>query len=106
MPRSETLPITLITVTLLVVFLVVGSHVLAGEKKRVDHQRVFTVYTQKCLGSHDSVADPEKPGRTRDGWHLVVNIMNGYGLGLTDQETELITDLLYDLRWGIEGEPG
>ena len=51
-------------------------------------------------------ADPEKPGRTRDDWHLVVNIMHGYGLGLTDEEANLITDLLYDLRRGIEREPG
>ena len=28
--------------------------------------------------------------------------MHGYGLGLTQQETELIIELLYDLRKGVE----
>jgi hypothetical protein len=52
------------------------------------------------------VADPEKPGRTRDEWHLSVNVMHGYGLDLSIQESEMIIDLLYDLRRGIEKEAG
>jgi hypothetical protein len=69
-------------------------------------QKAFEVYKQKCLGCHDSVADPEKPGRTRDDWHLVVNVMHGYGLELTNEESEMIIDLLYDLRKGLEKEAG
>jgi hypothetical protein len=80
--------------------------VAAGEKKMIEHQKAFGVYQQKCLSCHDSVADPEKPGRTRDDWFLVVNIMHDYGLNLTDQEAAAIVDLLYDLRQGIEKEAG
>lgn len=75
-------------------------------KKKVLHTEAFKVYQQRCLGCHDSVADPEKPGRTRDDWHLVVNVMHGYGLDLSQAESEIIIDLLYDLRQGIEKEAG
>jgi mono/diheme cytochrome c family protein len=74
--------------------------------KKVAHSEAFKVYQQKCLGCHDSVADPEKPGRTRDDWHLVVNVMHDYGLDMTSQEAEAITDLLYELRKGVEKEAG
>jgi hypothetical protein len=70
------------------------------------HQKAHEVFVQKCLGCHVSVADPERPGRTRDDWHLVVNVMHGYGLQMTDQESEMIVDLLYSLRKGMEREPG
>jgi hypothetical protein len=89
-------------------FVLVGSNVLdvgAGAQK-VDHMKAWKVYTAKCLNCHDSVADPEKPGRTRDDWRLVVTIMHGYGIGLSDAEADLVTNLLYDLRRGIEREPG
>jgi len=83
--------------------------IIAGDKakeKSMADQKVFEVYKQKCLGCHDSVADPEKPGRTRDDWHLVVNVMHGYGLPLTNEESEMLIDLLYELRRGLEKEAG
>ena len=92
------------------VLLVVQSpSVVAGEKaksKSMDTMKAFKVYQEKCLGCHDSVADPEQPGRTRDDWHLVVNVMHGYGLDISMEESELIIDLLYDLRKGLEREAG
>lgn len=78
----------------------------AAGRKKVAHKQAFAIYQKKCLGCHDSVADPEKPGRTRDDWFLVVNVMHGYGFDLSNQEAEAITDLLYDLRKGLEREPG
>lgn len=75
-------------------------------KKHTEHYKAYQIYQKRCLGCHDSVADPEKPGRTRDEWHIVVNVMHGYGLKLTTTETEAITDLLYDLRSGIEKDAG
>ena len=75
-------------------------------QKSMDHQKAFELYAKKCLGCHDSVADPEKPGRTRDDWHLVVNVMHGYGMEMTADEGEIIIDLLYDLRKGMEREAG
>ena len=77
-----------------------------AQKKVLDQKKAFAVYQQKCLSCHDSVADPEKEGRTRDDWHLVVNVMHGYGMDLTDAEAEAITELLYELRAGIEKEAG
>lgn len=76
------------------------------DKKRSGHINSFQIYQKRCLGCHDSVADPEKPGRTRDEWHIVVNLMHGYGLKLTSEEGEAITDLLFDLRRGIEKDAG
>lgn len=78
----------------------------ASEKKKIDHMKAFQIYKQKCLLCHDSVADPEKPGHTRDEWLLVIKTMHGYGLGLSPEETELVTDLLYSLRGGTEKDPG
>ncbi|MBW2336760.1 MAG: cytochrome c [Deltaproteobacteria bacterium] len=85
--------------------------VIAAQKsksaaKREGQIKAFQVYQQKCLGCHDSVADPEKPGRTRDDWHLIINIMHDYGLDLTEEQGEQIIDLLYDLRRGLEREAG
>ena len=74
--------------------------------KNVAHQKAFALYAKKCLGCHDSVADPEKQGRTRDDWHLVVNVMHQYGLDMTTDEGDMIVDLLYDLRKGMEREAG
>ena len=85
-----------------------GRAVSAADKsaKKAMYTEAFKVYQQKCLGCHDSVADPEKPGRTRDEWHLTVNVMHGYGLDLSAEQSEMIIDLLYDLRSGIEKEAG
>jgi hypothetical protein len=77
-----------------------------AQKKVMEHKKAFEIYQKRCLGCHDSVADPEKPGRTRDDWHLVVNVMHGYGMDLSDQEAEAITDLLFDLRSGLEKDAG
>ena len=92
-------------------FLLIGSMcVLVNQSmakgKNVAHQKAFALYAIKCLGCHDSVADPEKQGRTRDDWHLVVNVMHKYGLDMTTDEGDMIVDLLYDLRKGMEREAG
>ena len=83
-----------------------GTTTLAKAGKNADFEKAFKVYSQKCNGCHVSVAEPEKPGRTRDDWHIVVNVMHDYGLALTNDESELIIDLLYKLRQGIEREAG
>ena len=91
-------------------FLVFGSHSVAMQEaksgKKMMHEKAYTLYQSKCLGCHVSVADPEKAGRTRDDWHLVVQVMHGYGLDLTAEESDMIIDLLYDLRKGMEREAG
>ena len=82
------------------------SITLAKAGNKTDLKKAFKVYTQKCSGCHVSVADPEKPGRTRDDWHIVVNVMHDYGLELTHDESDMIIDLLYKLRQGMEKEAG
>lgn len=88
------------------VFAVADEKRSSDDKKKIDHKKAFAIFKQKCLQCHDSVADPEKPGRTKDEWLLVLKTMHGYGLGLTPQETELVGGLLYDLRRGVEKDPG
>jgi len=83
-----------------------NSSAKSDKAARASQMAAYKVYQQKCLGCHDSVADPEKPGRTRDEWHLVVNIMHGFGMEITDDEGDMIVDLLYVLRKGIEKDPG
>ncbi len=91
----------------LTLMLLQGNSLAKDDKaEQASQMAAYQVYQQKCLGCHDSVADPEKPGRTRDEWHLVVNIMHGFGMEITDSEGHMIVDLLYALRKGIEKDPG
>ena len=83
----------------------VATQGTAAEKKPNCHE-AYVLYQQKCLGCHLSVADPEKPGRTHDGWYLVVKVMHKRGLELTDAEAQAIVEYLYHLRKGLETEPG
>lgn len=85
---------------------ILQESVAQADQKKLNHEQAYIVYTKNCLDCHDSIADPEKPGKTRDEWHIVVNVMHQYGLGLTTEESEQIVDLLYDLRKGIEKEAG
>ncbi len=87
-----------------------GPHVdqaIAAEKAgEFDMKEAYDLYENKCLSCHDSVADPEKPGRTRDGWFVVVNLMHKQGLKLTTDESAVIVELLYSIRRGLEKDPG
>jgi hypothetical protein len=101
--------IFLVAVTILVMggFILQGTGGIAqADQKKLNHEQAYRLYTKNCLDCHDSVADPEKQGKTRDEWHIVVNVMHQYGLGLTQEESEQIVDLLYDLRKGMEKEAG
>jgi hypothetical protein len=65
------LPLLVCTVFLLAgIVLAVAGEKTTTPKKKTDHKKAFAVYKQKCLLCHDSVADPEKPGRTQDEWLL------------------------------------
>ena len=91
-------------------FLMLGSNSVAMQEvksgKDMNYPKAYALYQQKCLGCHLSVADPEKPGRTRDGLFLAVQMMHKFGLDLTDVESGMIIDLLYNLRMGMEKEAG
>lgn len=104
-------PVVLIGTILLLsgIILAASSGIAMQEvksKKKKMHAEAYAIYQKKCLSCHVSVADPEKPGKTRDDWLMVVEIMHDYGFDLTPHESGLITDLLYDLRRGMEKEAG
>jgi hypothetical protein len=107
--KSNIVGLILLTIAAAIFLLAANSGVAmqaAKSTKKADHLKAFKVYQQKCLGCHDSIADPEKPGRTRDDWHLVVNVMHEYGMDMNADEKEMVVDLLYNLRKGLEKEAG
>jgi hypothetical protein len=69
-------------------------------------QLEFAVFTKHCTQCHNSVADPERPGKTRDEWYAIVNLMQGHGLDIAQEEADMIVDLLFNLRRGMEQTPG
>jgi hypothetical protein len=78
----------------------------AADTTAESQKKAYALYQDKCLGCHDSVADPERTGRTRDDWLLVVTVMHDYGLDISPQEQGMIVDLLYAIRKGMERQPG
>lgn len=66
----------------------------------------YAVFNKYCVQCHVSVADPERPGKTRDEWYRIVNLMHEQGLVLTQDEADMIVDLLFKLRRGIEDQAG
>ena len=66
----------------------------------------YQLYQSKCLDCHVSVADPERPGKTRDSWAVVVKFMDKHYVNLSDAEADKLVDLLFALRKGLEKDPG
>jgi cytochrome c5 len=69
-------------------------------------QEEFAVFQKHCVQCHNSVADPERPGKTRDEWYRIINLMEVHGLKISQAEADMIVDLLFNLRRGIEDTPG
>jgi mono/diheme cytochrome c family protein len=79
----------------------------AGEAASAEAQmEAYQIYRDNCLACHANVADPERPGRTRDAWTVVVQYMDRHYVDLSQQEAQKVIDLLYALRKGLEGQPG
>ena len=77
------------------------------KKEALDLQKGYQLAKKKCLSCHDSVANPEAGKRTRDDWHLVVDVMHQeFKLNMTNQEKEQLTDYFYNIRKGLEKDPG
>lgn len=101
-----------IVLALLVCGLVLGAAGLVAAKvgkaemAAQEQMAAYKLFNQKCLSCHVSVADPERPGKTRDGWTIVVKYMDDHYVNLSDQEAGKIIDLLYAIRRGEEKEPG
>ena len=69
-------------------------------------QLEFAIFNKHCTQCHNSVADPERPGKTRDQWYAIINLMESHGLNIPQDEADMIVDLLYNLRRGVEDAPG
>lgn len=107
--RGATLSALIIAVGLLLGLTGLSSAKMDMKKPKTpakDQQAAYQLYKSKCLGCHVSVADPERPGKTRDDWMVVVKFMNQHFVNLTDDQAEKIIDLLFSLRPGIEKEAG
>lgn len=93
----------LIATICILVFFVVSSHGMSAK----DQMDGYALSNKYCTACHDSVADPEKTGFTRDTWHLILNIMHKHGLQkLSDEETGSLVDYFYTIRKGLEREAG
>jgi len=74
--------------------------------KRAFFEQAYKLYTVKCTTCHDGVADPDKPGKTRDEWHIVIKLMHDLGLDITEAEAETLVDFFFTIRKGMEKEAG
>lgn len=83
-----------------------GAGAADAKRPAQPNARGYRLVQQKCTGCHVSVADPERPGKTRDEWYAVVRLMASHGFKLSDQEVEDIVDHLYALRRGVEKDAG
>ena len=90
------------------VFAIILSFVISSNAMSAkDQMQGYALNKKYCVSCHDSVADPEKPGFTRDTWHLVLNLMHKNGLEkLSAEETEILIDYFYTIRKGLEREAG
>jgi hypothetical protein len=78
----------------------------AGEKQS-DIEKGYQLSKKKCLGCHDSVANPEAGRKTRDDWHIIINIMHKkFDQKLTSEELESLINYFYTIRKGIEKDAG
>lgn len=85
-----------------------GTPVIVPNPEAEPREKIyeFAVFKKHCTQCHNSVADPERPGKTRDEWYRIVNLMESHGLVIPQADADLIVDLLYNLRRGIEDTPG
>lgn len=70
------------------------------QMKAQPKQYEYAVFKKHCTQCHESVADPEKPGKDRDEWYRIINLMEGHGLNISQDEADMIVDLLFALRRG------
>jgi len=61
-------------------------------------QEAFLIFRKHCVQCHNSVADPEKPGRTRAHWYAIINLMKDHGLEISQKDADIIANHLYNLR--------
>lgn len=94
----------ILLVTLCIFTLMVASSYALSAQEQMNGYKLNNKY---CTSCHDSVADPEKTGFTRDTWHLILNNMHKHGLEkLSVEENGALVDYFYTIRKGHEREAG
>jgi mono/diheme cytochrome c family protein len=78
-----------------------------AKKATVDLQKGYQLAKKKCISCHDSAANPEAGRKTRDEWHVVVDVMHKqFQMKMTKGEQDLLIDYFYTIRKGLEKDPG
>jgi len=93
-----------VALTLCMLFLLASSSFALSAKEQITG---YSLNKKYCTVCHDSVADPEKPGHTRDTWHIIVNIMHKNGMEkIPAADVNKLVDYFYKIRKGMEMEAG
>jgi len=96
-------------VSVLAVVLLAPAGVGAAETKKVtvDLQKGYQLAKKRCTSCHDSVANPEAGRKTRDEWHIVIDVMHKkFQTKMNNDELELLINYFYSVRKGLEKDPG
>ncbi len=95
--------------TVLAVALLVPVGVSAAETKKVtvDLQKGYQLAKKWCTSCHDSVANPEGARKTRDEWHIIVDVMHKkFQVKINNDDREQLIDYFYSIRKGLEKDAG
>jgi len=77
------------------------------KKPKQMYSEGYELNIKYCTSCHNSVADPEKTGYTRDTWYVIINVMHKYGMQtLPQHDADVLVDYFYTIRKGIERDPG
>lgn len=94
-----------VLISLICIFALFAASSYATSAK--DQMKGYALNNKYCTSCHDSVADPEKTGFTRDTWLLIINIMHKNGLEkLSEEDNDALVDYFYMIRKGMEREAG
>jgi len=85
----------------------VGAGAAEKNKVTVDLQKGYQLAKKRCTSCHDSVANPEAGRKTRDEWHIIVDVMHKkFKVKMNNDELEKLIDYFYTVRKGLEKDPG
>jgi len=94
----------IVALTLCMLFLLASSSFALSAKEQI---KGYSLNKKYCTVCHDSVADPEKVGHTRDTWHLIIQIMHKNGQEkIPAADLDKLIDYFYSIRKGMEMEAG
>ena len=84
-----------------------GAGAAETKKVTVDLKKGYQLANKRCTSCHDSVANPEAGGKTRDEWLIVIEIMHKkFQVKMNNDEQELLVNYFYAVRKGLEKDPG